>query len=130
MEDVLDLYAEPCLVRRTISPARKESVQRARPSGTASAPWRRGAPSFSASWRSAGSRELAERGLEFLLDEATIHPIDRRRPGRDVRGDLAVRGAGIGREQDLGALQAWKAPLPARTTARRWSRSSDVSVMR
>ena len=104
---------EPCFVRRTISPASKSSVQRARPAGGAE-------HAVAMSKRllllrelavGARTRQLAQRGLEPFLDEAALRPEDGRRPRPRCSSRSSRRVSRLGCEQDLRALQPSKRTL-------------------
>src|SRR5215208_4480181 len=96
-----------CWVKRTISPARSSSVQRARPSGGfAHAVATRSASSGPESLRaSTETGRLAQRSLQVAFYEATLGAQHGRGAHRAADGHGLVRGAAIRREQDLGALE-------------------------
>ena len=92
---------------RTISPASSSIVQRARPAGGLE---QAVATSSASSWAGelaggAGTGLLAEGPLQIALHEAALGPVDGRAADPEALGNGLVRHPGIGRQQDLGALE-------------------------
>src|SRR5882757_5374461 len=93
-------------VSLTIAPAKSSSVQRARPSGgLAQAVATNSASSASELALCAWTRILAQRPFQIAFHEAPLGPVHGGAAHRHRAGNLFIAAAGIGRQQDLGALE-------------------------